>query len=409
VAVIANNFIIRGVNCSDEANFLCSDNVFSNAREAGLCDDENETDFDWLRCYAPDIRHFQYTLPGVPTAKPIPYYATLRMWRIHSLASPEDTVGLTDDPYVFPFSVRAARKVSRADVMNWTRDYYKGTPYDMTQGVLAGPHGNPMREEGGPGVGVVPGQSTRGISIMRTNTAVVVEGKTGAKRRQSIAWLSVDQPISGVFSPFIAGASDYAEAYSKGHLETFSTDSAFWAFNFVSNWMMLNWDNMMHLTVGPAQGREQQKIFATVSSLEASWPEETDVSAVQRRLQENLVSSWWQLADEVVARYSDATFTHPNTTKTGLGYPAWFLQMIGYNQEFFQVKWVQPSLLPPQLLWGTLPWLTVPEFLAGGHTTPQGMGHSLAGALVGVVVGAAAATLVQKRSSKQGLGQSLLQ
>lgn len=293
--------------------------------------------------------------------------------------------------------------------MNWTRDYYKDTPYDMTQGVLAGPHGNPNREEGGPGGAVIEGQFTRGISIMRTNTAVVVEGKTGAKRRQSIAWLSVDQPISGVFSPFIAGASDYAEAYSKGHLETFSRDSAFWAFNFVSNWMMLNWDNMMRLTVGPVQDREQQKIFATVSSLEASWPEETEVSATQRRLQEGLVSSWWQLADEVVARYSDAIFTHPNTTKMALGYPAWFLQMIGYNQEFFQVKWVQSSLVPPQLLWVNLPWFRVPEFLAGVHTAPQGIAHGLVGALVGAVVGAAAVTLAQKRAPQHGLGQSLLQ
>lgn len=248
---------------------------------------------------------------------------------------------------------------------------------------------------------------------MRTNTAVVVEGKTGAKRRQSIAWLSVDQPISGVFSPFIAGASDFAEAYSKGHLETFSRDSAFWAFNFVSNWMMLNWDNMMRLTVGPAQHREQQQIFETVSSLETSWPEETEVSATQRRLQEGLVSRWWQLADEVVACYSDAIVTHPNTTKTGLGYPAWFLQMIGYNQEFFQVKWVQPSLLPPQLLWASLPWFTLPvgtqEFLAGTYTGPQGMAQGLLGALIGAVVGAAAVTLSQNRRPQQVLGQSLLQ
>lgn len=243
---------------------------------------------------------------------------------------------------------------------------------------------------------------------MRTNTAVVVEGKSGAKRRQSIAWLSVDQPISGVFAPFVAGADDFAEAYSKGRLETFSRDSAFWAFNFVSNWMMLNWDNMMRLTVGPAQQREQQQIFETVASLEASWPEEREVSATQRRLQEGLVSRWWQLADEVVARYSDAIFTHPNTTKTGLGYPAWFLQMIGYNQEFFHVQWVQPSSLPPPLLWATLPWFTGAEFLAGARAAPPGLAHGLVGALVGAVVGAAAVTFAQ-RAPRRGLRQSLLQ
>merc|ERR1712107_425271 len=112
---------------------------------------------------------------------PIPYYSTLRMWRIHSLANPVVAVALTDDPFAFPFSVPVAEKVSREDIMNWTRDYYKDTEFDMTLGVMAGPYNNPNRIEGGKGWLSVPGQFARGISIPRTNYAVIVEAKQASK------------------------------------------------------------------------------------------------------------------------------------------------------------------------------------------------------------------------------------
>lgn len=399
VAAIANSFIIRGVNCEDRANFLCSDNLFSNARALGLCDLANEADFDWLRCYSP------YT-PNL--------MLTLRQWRVQSLANPEAAVGLTVDTYAFPFSVPVAKKVSRGEVMNWTRDHYKGTPYDMTQGVQAGPHGNPNREEGGQGLREIKGQFARGISIMRTNSAVVVEGKSGEKAKQSIAWFATDQPISSVFVPFAATSDRAAASYSKGHLETFSRESAFWAFNFVSNWMMLNWESMMSLSVGPAQQEEQDRILSAVAALESQWPADPSaVSDFQQGLQESLIERWWLLADHLVASYSDAIFTRQNTTKMGLGYPAWWLQMIGFNQGFYQAQWVQPSVMPPRLLWDSLPWwrVSASTFLSAdqGLATAR-IPEVLAPALVGALVGASAMFLVQRRQVKlPGLRQTLLQ
>lgn len=399
VAAVANSFIIRGVDCQDDANFLCSSNIFSNAREMGLCAFATEAEFDWLRCYAP------YTpLLGL----------TQRVWRIHSLANPEAAMDLTSDTYAFPFSMPVGEKISRGAVMNWTRDHYQGTPYDMTQGVQAGPHGNPNREEGGSGLREIKGQFARGISIMRTNSAVVVEGKSGDKARQSIAWFATDQPISSVFVPFVATADRAAEAYAKGHLETFSRNSAFWAFNFVSNWMMLDWGSMMGMSVGPAQQEEQDKILAAVSALEEQWPQDASaVSEFQRGIQEQLVQRWWLLADDLVARYSDAIYTRPNTTKLPLGYPAWWLQMIGFNQEFYQVQWVQPALLPPRLLWDSLSWFQVsaPTFLAAQDVlAPARLPQSLIAALVGALVGATAMSLSQRwQVHSTGLEQKLLQ
>lgn len=249
---------------------------------------------------------------------------------------------------------------------------------------------------------------------MRTNGAVVVEGKSGEKAQQSIAWFATDQPISSVFVPFVATADRAATSYSKGHLETFSRESAFWAFNFVSNWMMLNWESMMSITVAPALQEEQNRILTAVAELEAKWPEDASVvNEFQKGIQENLVERWWQLSDDLIARYSDGIYTRQNTTKMPLGYPAWWLQMVGYNQEFYKAHWVQSSMMPPPLLWDSLSWFRIaaPTFLAATRdvVAPSGIPDVLVPALIGALVGAALMSLAQRRQHKvSDLGQKLL-
>jgi len=386
VAVIGNNFIITDVNCKDATNFMCSPNIFSNAREAKLCEFASEAEFNWLRCYAPDIRVFQY----LPTAPPVPYYSTLRVWRIQSLANPEVAKAMpvvSDDPYAYNFSVRVAKKVSRTDVMDWTRDYYQDTIYDMSKGVMAGPHGNPNRLEGGPGARTIIGQFARGISIPRTNYGVVVEAKkTDAKASQSIAWFASDQPMSSVYAPFIASADQAADAYKRGRQEVFSRDSAWWAFNFVANWMNINFEQMMQKHVGPTLAEEQKRIIEGVEALEANWPEDSHVvSEKQKQMQEQLLKSWWTLADDLVVHFSDGVYTRKNTTKAPLGYPAWWLQMIGFNNEFYKIQWNQYAALPPPLLLGDL---VRPQFLAStGSAVVQSFDSFLPGMLIGVVLG----------------------
>merc|ERR1719359_2703569 len=168
-----------------------------------LCKFESQVDFDFMKCYTPDIRTFYSGVHKIS----IPYYTTLRMWGIYKLANPTPGVvpPLSDNAYAFPFSIPVAAKVSRTDVMNWTRYHYQGTEFDMSQGVLAGPFNNPTRVEAANAE--VPGVITRGISIARTSYAVVVESKSGEKARQSIAWFATDQPLTSVFVPIVASST----------------------------------------------------------------------------------------------------------------------------------------------------------------------------------------------------------
>jgi hypothetical protein len=179
--------------------------------------------------------------------------------------------------------------------------------------------------------------------------------------------------------------------------------------------MMLNWESMMSITVGPALREEQDRILAAVTELEVQWPEDASaVNEFQQSIQERLVERWWRLADDLIARYSDATYTRQNTTKMSLGYQAWWLQMIGYNQDFYQVQWVQPSLLPPRLLWDSLSWFraSMPTFLAADRDAIASIGLPLplVSALIGAMVGAFIMHLTQRRQQKvSDLGQKLLQ
>jgi len=299
--------------------------------------------------------------------------------------------------------------VSRTDIMNWTRDYYKDTEFDMTLGVLAGPYSNPNRIEGGPGMLAVPGQFARGISIPRTAYSVVVEAKPGKRAGQTIAWFAIDQPLSSVFVPFVASSDRTADAYRKGRQEFFSRDSAWWAFNFVSNWMSIDWADMMAMHVGPAMREEQQRIMDAVQGLEADWPEDKEVvNRMQHGLHENLVKTWWALADELIARFSDGIYTHRNGTKKGIGYPGWWLQMIGFNDDFYRVQWVELSASPPALLLPSLPpALLRTASAAGGFLASTGGGGDMAaltafipGVLVGVAIGVALTAAALRKYSK---------
>merc|ERR1719326_1395390 len=120
--------------------------------------------------------------------------------------------------------------------------------------------------------------------------------------------------------------------------------------------MNIDFKDMMSMHVGPSMKAEQDHIMDSVEKLEANWPEDVEaVNDIQVGLQERLVKNWWNLADSLIVHFSDGIYTFHNTTKKTLGYPAWWLQMIGYGNDFFKVQWVEFSEVPPPLLLSSLP------------------------------------------------------
>ncbi|RHX98771.1 hypothetical protein DYB25_011454 [Aphanomyces astaci] len=157
LAAIGNQFVIHHINITDTANFLASTNVYDVAKRNGFWDED--TEFDFTAAYAPK--------------QPNQYSMTRRVWRVLSLAN--STIGLNPftDAFAtdYPFSVQPDAALTPADLMRFQRDHYEGTPFDLTQGLAAGPYGDPNRYSPGQ---VAPGGSfERSISVYKATYSYV--------------------------------------------------------------------------------------------------------------------------------------------------------------------------------------------------------------------------------------------
>jgi dipeptidase len=204
-------------------------------------------------------------------------------------------------------SVPVDRKMDKEDLMDLFRTFYQDNEFDMQSGVLAGWFGLPYRleigDEGRTDYPDLKGMFARGLSIPRTAYCIVAHPAPD----EPVLYLAMDMPATSVFVPFLARtlteASQeteleatmgyYASAYATGVRTEFSRESAWWAFDFVANWMTVNFRNMSVSYVYPAVAEWQPK------ALEAAAEHTTQAATA---IQEALVEAWWALADKLVVR-----------------------------------------------------------------------------------------------------------
>merc|ERR1719321_2443867 len=104
----------------------------------------------------------------------------------------------------------------------------------------------------------------------------------------------MDTPLTSVFVPIYAAADKIDPAYSRGTHQTFSRNSAWWAFDFVSNWMaQVNFRDMSQRYVFPLQDALQQDIDQQRASLEAGAPSVKELGKWQAGVQGAIVRRWW--------------------------------------------------------------------------------------------------------------------
>jgi len=355
VAVIANSNIIREVDVDDTENFMAHPGLLDLLQEAKLWDGKGR--LDWQKAVQPDMATFSY----FPGQAPIPMYSTIRMWGVLRKAAPSAGLEATPDLSSFPFSVPVDGKASILDVMNWFRTHYEGTEFDMRYGSLAGPWQTPFRMEGGSGMNSVPGQFARSTSISRTSYTVISQSGISQPR----VWFAPDASATSVFVPFFAsslsaGGKFDMEAYGTGSMKSVgflskpgTLQPAWWAHDFVANWMNLCYQNMSEQYVYPARDSLQRTVVAAVETGTKHSDNVHDLTELASRLQRNVTEEWWQLAEKLVVRYNDGYFNFPEATPTtvaSIGYPAFWLEMIGFDQEFYRPHWFKQSPEPPSLL-----------------------------------------------------------
>jgi dipeptidase len=327
VAVVANEFTLGELPSEPNEDYLFSNTIFDAARTLGW---DGQAPLNFMRVFAPDPT--LYTT-GTP---PTPLYNSLRRWRLHSLVAPSANIEFKFDQRDYPFSVAVENPLSHRDVMTMMADHYAGTEFDMSLGVLAGPYRTPFRVEGGPtSVGQVP----RGISILRTLYSTITQ--TGPEG--SVLWYAADTPATSVYIPLDSRSSGVAPTYKTGKTREFDRSAAWWAFDFVNNWMQLNYHGMSTEDVLPRKENWQDRLDSERAlKLSVSTAE---LDAWQIRIQEELVADWWRLADFLIMKWNDMSRTTENVTDKAVGYPEWWVKMIGYSNDVHPV-WVQPAAEP---------------------------------------------------------------
>jgi len=138
-----------------------------------------------------------------------------------------------------PLWIKPDNKLSPKDVMGMMRNYYQGTPMDMTKDVGAGPYGSTVRWR--PMTWKVDGVTylhERAIATQQTGFSFVTQSRSWLPDPVGgINWFGVDDTYYTVYSPMYCGITKVPETFAVGNgdMMTFSDNSAFWVFNQVTN------------------------------------------------------------------------------------------------------------------------------------------------------------------------------
>lgn len=343
--VAANEFRIRFLEKDNPEYFMYSPMLIPGLKKIGWWDESKDGPVDWLKAVSPgEYNH--------------PYYSLRRVWRVLDRVNPDLALSpWVDDGYTFdyPFSIKPKFKLTAGDVFDLYRDHYEGTEFDMTKGVAAGPYGDPHRFVGpydGNQNDVTKGKTLSGA--WERSISVFYQGYTYVCQTfpqkedpfKGLVWFGPDVSYTTVFNPFYTKMSDLPATYQTGGPQQFAGDAAWWAFNFVNNWSRLNFQLMTKSEIIPLRKVLEQSSTELLAALEADYygaPAGVAVAVLTEACKANAASvldSWWSLAGELVAKYSDGYLNLPNgefatppiEPTRNIGYPSWWLDNTNYRK-----------------------------------------------------------------------------
>ena len=352
VAAHANKARIGEFPLDDPQNCLYSDNVISFAVERGYYDPNSGEPFRFCDVYC----------PPTPRNK---RYAETRVWSIFRRAAP--SLDLSPDYHrgvegaaPYPLWIKPDRKLSAADVFALMRDHYEGTPYDMTRGLDAGPHGTPNRWR--PIDWEVDGARhawERPVSTQQTGFSFVSQSRSWLPDPiGGVLWYGVDDTYTTCYVPLYCGIDAVPQSYTVGGLGQFSWDSAWWVFNFVANYANVRYAHMIK-DIQTVQQELESTMLALQPAVEMTaatlW--ETDRELMRRYLTDYCVSHgelvvdrWRALGEHLLTKYNDGYIKDEKGRPQEVGYPAeWISRVLRERPEQFRLK-EKPADVPDSKL-----------------------------------------------------------
>merc|ERR1719498_434463 len=131
---------------------------------------------------------------------------------------------------MWPWSAKPDKLLTPQDVMRFHRDWYAGTPYDMTKGLAAGPFGTPDRWATHT---TVAGAWERSITIYRSDHVLVhhLKKATSAlpKELAGVMWFGNGAAHYSPFVPIPSGVNRSLTPLKTGSPHKFDSGSMNWA------------------------------------------------------------------------------------------------------------------------------------------------------------------------------------
>ncbi len=252
-----------------------------------------------------------------------------------------------------PLWIKPDKKVSVHDAMELMRDHYEGTKMDMNNTFSGGPFNCPYlwRPMYWTTDSVNYFVNERAVSTQQTGFVFVAQSRSWLPDPiGGIHWFGVDDTYTTVFSPMYCGILKVPHSFAEGNgsMVEYSPTSAFWTFNFVSNWAYTKYDYM----IKDIQKVQRELEFGVIDQIakidkEASAMYKTDKKKARTFLTnysvktgDGTVARWKQLGEYLLVKYMDGNVKKEkdgkfltNGTGQGVmpsqpGYPKWWLNEI---------------------------------------------------------------------------------
>jgi dipeptidase len=205
----------------------------------------------------------------------------------------------------------------------------------MTKDLVSGPFGAPDRWR--PMKWEVDGKKyvwERPIATQQAGFVYVSEARPHLpKEIGGIVWYGIDNPFTNFFIPLYTGISDLPPSYTRGQLNRFSRDSAWWVVNFVANYANLRYSHMIK-EIQSRQKEIEDMAFgsrevmekATLDLLKTS-PDFATAFLTRYCIDsaEMNVERWRQLGDSLITRYNDGYIQNEKGRPQEAGYPQTWL------------------------------------------------------------------------------------
>jgi dipeptidase len=245
-----------------------------------------------------------------------------------------------------PLWIKPDNKLGPKDVMGMMRNYYQGTPMDMTKDIGAGPYGSTVRwrpmEWKVDGVTYV---NERAIATQQTGFSFVAQSRSWLPDPVGgIFWFGVDDTYYTVYSPIYCGITSVPESFAVGNgdMMTFSETSGFWVFNQVTNFAYTR----TRLLIGDLQKKQSEledgymkeviNIDNAASDLYKKDPSKavsflTDYSV---KAGNNTVKQWKEFYNYLFVKYVDGNIKEKRPVPQGYKYVTPKLTQPGYGDDW---------------------------------------------------------------------------